>query len=37
MEYIKAFRSLKENLIIGLKEKKEIIPGMKRDKRDNKK
>jgi len=37
MGYIKAFRSLKENLIIELKEKKRIISNMKKDMRDNKK
>ena len=34
---IKDFRSLKENLIIELKRRKGIIPGMKKDRRDNKK
>jgi len=37
MGYIKAFRSLKENLIIELKRRKGIIPGVKKDRRDNKK
>jgi len=35
MGYIKAFRSLKENLVIELKRKKGIIPSMKKDRRDN--
>jgi len=37
MGYIKAFRSLKENLMIELKRRERIIPSMKEDRRDNKK